>query len=217
MVIITSTVEFMKMMRTQLRMKVCCGNECKPACSTAGGGNLPPQLLQLLQLLLLLLPLLLVPACCKAGGWTLDTPAASPDPLPHLCALLCFARHHLSFFEAAYLSLLQLHNWPSVHVPLCVLVLPPVAPPDHLLTAKYLAWPQIFPFHEILTLPPARLGRSLLFCLTDHDSPVPPIFYAFMLLYSFNCPCFSFSTSPPHPMLLRHEILSPPFPAKTYL
>ena len=108
LVIIMSTVELMKMMRFQLRMKVCCGNECKPACSTTGGGNLPQLLLTQLQLLLL--PRLLLPACYKTGGWTLDTPAASPDPLPHLCALLCFARHHLSFFEAAYLSLLQLHN-----------------------------------------------------------------------------------------------------------
>ena len=166
---------------------------------------------------------LLGPANCKPGGRTLDTQTASADLSLTSAALSCCVP-----MQSAYDPYLP--GVVSTPNPLCIIAPlvhsqcpidadlpstwpPPPAHPHHLLTAKYLPWPQIF---VPMKFGP-RLQTLVYFSLTLISVP-------FSCVSAFECRTPAGCTPPhqhrppsPRPLLLRHEILSPAFPAKTYL
>ena len=169
---------------------------------------------------------LLGQANCKPGGRTLDTQTASAD-LSLTSAALSSCIPPLPMQSAYDPYLPGVVSTPN---PLCIIapLLHSQCPidaesPEHLaasscspaspLTAKYLPWPQIF---VPMKFGP-RLQTLVYFSLTL-------ISVSFSCVSAFECRTPAGCTPPhqhrppsPRPLLLRHEILSPAFPAKTYL
>ena len=164
------------------------------------------------------------PANCKPGGRTLDTQTASADLSLTSAALSCCIP--LLPMQSAYNPYLP--GVVSTPNPLCIIAPllhsqcpidaespstwpPPPAHPHHLLTAKYLPWPQIFVPMKFGPRLQTLVYFSLTLCL---------IFLCLCFCMQNSCRVYSPSSTPPlfpRPLLLRHEILSPAFPAKTYL